>query len=155
MHCSHILHRDVWLKYLQLSLIDLQPNILLSFHAYQFILEHPRLCLAVCALISRRIPKGSAKACLLAFMELRMIGGSASPAPPGAVHANSLHQSSEGVTRPAASPASSSPAATPMGSIPQVGLGLDTRPITPSELTTGPLSSFNIVPIEPSADARN
>ena len=60
-------------------------------------------------------------------------------------------------TRPpmlAVDPAPPSTATTPMGSIPQVGPGTATRPVTPSELMTGSLSSCNVVPHDTTADAR-
>ena len=82
--------------------------------------------------------------------EPRMMSGSG-PAPPGAVPSPDSHPAQDGSTRPPAHPAS------PLGSIPLEGPGTSQTgrtSVAPSDAVSGSLSSYNIVPVDPSADAR-
>ena len=81
------------------------------------------------------------------------MSSASSLAPPGAVQPLP-HPSRTGSVSPTANPDSPSAAISPLGSIPQVGPGTDGRPVTPSERLTGSLSSYHIVPVQPTADAR-
>ena len=75
------------------------------------------------------------------------------PSPPGAAHPDTAHPSiggGPGQTVNPVNPAPPSTAATPMGSIPQVG----TRPAMPTDTVAGSLSSYTVVPTgDPTADA--
>ena len=81
------------------------------------------------------------------------MSSASSPAPPGAVQPPPP-PGLTGSVSPTANPVPPSAATSPLGSIPQVGPGPDGRPVTPSEPLTGSLSSYHIVPIQPTADAR-